>query len=133
MNQNGQIPILPENARWDDRVLHFLINLPAWVIIAFAIMFLVSIWMRTAAQNIERLIDMAVASLFTAIVGNRRAGNNVDNSINTDTIKTPQVKTDLMKDTQINVSKDTQGESEREDDPTNDVIPQTLNTKKDIE
>lgn len=104
---NMSYQMLPKDARWDERILHFLKELPAWVIILLALGILLWVWQRTAAENIGRLIDMVVASLLTALVSNRIRPQqpSVDNSISAETIKTPIVKTDTMPDATVNLNR----------------------------
>lgn len=102
---NYGFQMLPADARWDERVLHFLKELPAWLIILFLLAFLVTVWLRTASVQIESYIGQALAALLTAVVTNRQKPQQptVDNSITADVIKTPQVNTQTMPGAQITV------------------------------
>lgn len=89
---------LPLDARWDERLLYFLnhVEIPAWLIIGTLLIFLIQVWLRTASAQIESYIGQVIAAMLTAVVINRNRRPNVDNSINAEVLKTPELTTQSM-------------------------------------
>ena len=74
----------------DGKILHFLKELPGWVVVSGALVFFTVIYLNTKDDFIPRIIDALIGAFLGLVVGQRP--------------KTPQVNTDTVNTGAINDS-----------------------------
>lgn len=84
----------------DNALLHFLKELPAWVILTVMIIIFLVYYHFAREDFVPRIIDGLVGALLTAIVG--QAGRKTGTTISADTVQTPNLNTESMPDATIN-------------------------------
>ncbi len=74
----------------ESRILHFLKEFPAWLVILFVFMFVFLYYIQTKDDFVQRLVDAAMGSLFTALVSNRAKQPTPTNTTETGDIIAPE-------------------------------------------
>lgn len=100
----------------DGKLLHFLKELPGWVVVSGALIFFTAIYMTTRDDFIPRILDALIGAFLGLVVAQRPKppGNT---SVVADNINTPEVRTESMDNASIraeNVTQQDSSSSERE-------------------
>ncbi len=83
----------------DGVLLHFLKELPGWVVVSGALVFFTAIYLTTRDDFIPRILDALIGAFLGLVVGQRtRTGA----TINTETVTAESVKTDSMDNATVN-------------------------------
>lgn len=84
----------------DGAILHFLKEVPAWVVIGIFVAAFLAVWQASHDDFIPRIIDGLVGALLTSIVGQVRKPAP---TINTDTVNTETIDTTAVNAENLNV------------------------------
>jgi hypothetical protein len=91
--------LLPPVQRQDGALLHFLKELPGWVVVSAALIFFTAIYMMRADDFIPRIIDALIGAFLGLVVSQRpKAPTN----IKTETVTTDSVTTDSIDNSTVN-------------------------------
>ncbi len=81
------------SCRQDGAILHFLKELPGWVVVSGALIFFTAIYLTRADDFIPRILDALIGAFLGLVVSQRPRPTN---SITADTVQTDSVNTDNM-------------------------------------
>lgn len=87
--------------RVDPIALHFLKELPPWVVIGLFVAAFLVVWNMSHDDFIPRIIDGLIGALLTSIVA-QRPKQTPTTAITADTVETPAVHADVMPDAVVN-------------------------------
>lgn len=88
----------------DGALLHFLKELPGWVVVSGALIFFTAIYMTTRDDFIPRLLDALIGAFLGLVVAQRPRPTTSNTAITTDTVQTDTVNTDQMDVTAENLN-----------------------------
>lgn len=95
--------------RQDGAVLHFVKELPAWIILGLFTGTFLAVWQVSHDDFIPRIIDGLIGALLLSI---QRAKTVPQTNIKTDTVETDAVNTDSITDSTFN-TKNVQNKKEK--------------------
>lgn len=81
--------------RTDGAILHFLKELPGWVVVSGALIFFTAIYLTRQDDFIPRILDALIGAFLGLVVSQRPRPTSATN-INTETVQTDTVNTDQM-------------------------------------
>ncbi len=83
----------------DGKILHFLKELPGWVVVSCALVFFTAIYLNSKDDFIPRIIDALIGAFLGLVVGQRPKPAT---QINAETVATGTVNNDSINDSTIN-------------------------------
>lgn len=83
----------------DGKLLHFLKELPGWVVVSAALVFFTGIYLARADDFIPRILDALIGAFLGLVVSQRPRPTT---QISTDTVETPSVITDSIENSTVN-------------------------------
>jgi hypothetical protein len=88
----------------DGYLLHFLKELPGWVVVSAALVFFTGIYMTTRDDFIPRILDALIGAFLGLVVSQRPKATPAtgDTNITTATVETPLVTTQKIDNSVIN-------------------------------
>lgn len=86
----------------DGYILHFLKEIPAWVILGMFTGAFLAVWQVSHDDFIPLIIDGLVGALLTSIVAQRPKGPQPTTTITADTVETPAVTTEKIENSTVN-------------------------------
>lgn len=89
---------IPNPCQKDGKLLHFLKELPGWVVVSAALVFFTAIYMARADDFIPRILDALLGAFLGLVVAQRPKPTN----INTDTLQTDSVTTETIDNSTVN-------------------------------
>lgn len=102
-----EIPTLPV-APQDGKLLHFLKELPGWVVVSAALVFFTAIYLARQDDFIPRILDALIGAFLGLVVAQRPKPTT---NISADTVQTELVNTESMDQATVNAETVTTGSS----------------------
>lgn len=96
-----ELPSTTVNSRPDGVLLHFLKELPGWVVVSGALLFFTAIYMVRADDFIPRILDALIGAFLGLVVAQRPRPTSAT-QITTGTVETPIVNADSITDSTVN-------------------------------
>lgn len=85
----------------DGKFLHFLKEMPGWVVVTGMLIFFTAVWSYSHDDFIPRILDALIGALLGLVVSNRPRPTGSTN-INTDTVRADELRTASIDQPTIN-------------------------------